>query len=97
MVSPLSSVDLVIAKLQGRKRILDFDLNIPRRVVHILLSKEGLSMRASISVVVSGAAPDSRRVAALTPAQPQTDHAELSQGTQPMTESCVSSLSLAVS
>lgn len=64
MVSPLSSIDLVIVKLQGRKRILDFDLNIPRRVVHILFSKEGLPMSASISVVVGGAAPDSRRAAA---------------------------------
>ena len=63
MVSPLSSIDQVIAKLPGRKRIFDFDLNIARRVVHMLLSKEGLSMSASISVVVSGAAPDSRRVA----------------------------------
>lgn len=64
MVSPLSSIDMVIVKLQGRKKILDFDLSIPRRVVHILLSKEGLPRSASISVVVGGAAPRSRRVAA---------------------------------
>lgn len=55
---------MVIVKLQGRKKILDFDLSIPRRVVHILLSKEGLPRSASISAVVGGAAPRSRRVAA---------------------------------
>lgn len=64
MVSPLSSIHMVIVKPQGRERIWDFDLNIPRRVFDILLSKEGLPMRASISVVVGGAAPISRKVAA---------------------------------
>lgn len=64
MVSPLSSIDMVIVKLQGRKRIWDFDLNIPRRVFDIPLSKDGLPMSASISVVVGGAAPISRKVAA---------------------------------
>lgn len=38
-------------------------LNIPRRTVHILLSKEGLLMKASVSVVICDAAQIEGRMA----------------------------------
>ena len=38
-------------------------LNIPRRTVHILLSKEGFLMSASIFIVICEAAQINRRIA----------------------------------